>query len=250
MRQIAELMNAASTRYRAFIGASSCVPFPAFTNAADKATAMQTQAKATRHLVTSIGACMPSMLHGAAAAADDDDDDDDGSGGGKLSKRAKKKAARALADAQQANRDAKKLKANGGGGGGGGGGRRRRRRRQHRRPGDLAERVDVTGDSRYVPLAEGPGPERQDASHQKVRRRRHQERAHRRRRQGRQRSKLCVPFQFMYALSTTFTDDDKRLAHAHRFCNNPRHQHHNSVTASAHEQLPGLDRAMLIRHES
>ena len=116
VRQIAELMNAASTRYRAFIGASSCVPFPAFTNATDKATAMQTQAKAARHLVSSIGACMPSMLHGAAAAADDDDDDDDGSGGGKLSKSAKKKAAQALSDAQQANRDAKKLKANGGGG--------------------------------------------------------------------------------------------------------------------------------------
>ena len=137
VRQVAEVMSAASMRYRAFIGAPSCVPFPAFTNAADKATAMQTQAKAARHLVTSIGVVMPSMLHGAAAAAADDDDDDDGSGGGKLSKSAKKKAARALADAQQANRDAKKLKANGGGGGGGGGGgkaaqRRRRRRRQRR----------------------------------------------------------------------------------------------------------------------
>ena len=53
----------------------------------------------------------------------------------------------------------------------------------------------------------------------------------------------------MYAMSTTFTDDDKRLAYAHRFCDNPRHKHHNSVTASAHEQLPGLDRAMLLRHE-
>ena len=62
-------------------------------------------------------------------------------------------------------------------------------------------------------------------------------------------SKLCVPFQFMYALSTTFTDDDKRLAHAHRFCSCSRQQHHNSVTSSAHNQTPGLDRAMLMRHE-
>ena len=53
----------------------------------------------------------------------------------------------------------------------------------------------------------------------------------------------------MYALSTTFGDDDKRLAHAHRFCCNPRHANHNSVTSSAHEQLPGLDRTMLMRHE-
>ena len=121
VRQIDELMNAASTRYRAFVGASSCLPFPAFTNATDKATAMQTQAKAARHFVSSIGACMPSMLHGAAAAADDDDNDDGGSGGGKLSKTAKKKAAQALTDAQQANRDAKRSKAQGGGGGGGGG---------------------------------------------------------------------------------------------------------------------------------
>ena len=63
-------------------------------------------------------------------------------------------------------------------------------------------------------------------------------------------SKLCVPFQFMYALSTNNTDDDKRLAYAHRFCSNARHKHHNSVTASAHEQLPGLDRALLMQHVS
>ena len=79
VRQVAEVMSAAAFRYRAFIGASSCVPFPDFTNSADKATAMQTQAKAARHLVTSIGMVMPSMLH-SAATADDDDDDDDGSG--------------------------------------------------------------------------------------------------------------------------------------------------------------------------
>ena len=54
----------------------------------------------------------------------------------------------------------------------------------------------------------------------------------------------------MYAMSSNFGDDDKRLAYAHRFCSNTRHGHHNSVTASAHEQLPGLDRAILLRHES
>ena len=54
----------------------------------------------------------------------------------------------------------------------------------------------------------------------------------------------------MYALSTGNTDDDRRLAYAHRFCHNPQHKHHNSVTASAHEQLPGLDRDMLMRHVS
>ena len=90
VRQITEVMSAASTRYRAFIGASSCTPFPAFTDAADKATATQTQANAARYLVTSIGVAMPSMLHSAAAAAADDDDDD-GGGSGKLSKSAKKK---------------------------------------------------------------------------------------------------------------------------------------------------------------
>ena len=52
----------------------------------------------------------------------------------------------------------------------------------------------------------------------------------------------------MYAMSTTITDDDKRLAYAHRFCHDPQHKHHSSVTAGAHEQLPGLDRAMLERH--
>ena len=62
-------------------------------------------------------------------------------------------------------------------------------------------------------------------------------------------SKLCVPFQFMYAMSSNFGDDDKRLVRPPLL---PRlePQHHNSVTASAHEQLSGLDRAMLLRHES
>ena len=251
VRQVAEVMSAAPMRYRAFIGAPSCVPFPDFTNSADKATAMQTQAKAARHLVTSIGVVMPSMLHGAAAAAAAADDDDDGSGGGKPSKRAKKNAAQALSDAQQANRDAKKLKANGGGVGGGGGGngaataaaapaaprattpvasqspaasfRSSGRRSQARRAGPRPPGSSTSSGVKKELTAAGV----KDVSA----------------------SKLCVPFQFMYALSTTFTDDDKRLAHARRFCGNSRHQHHNSVTASAHEQMPGLDRAMLLRHE-
>ena len=63
-------------------------------------------------------------------------------------------------------------------------------------------------------------------------------------------SKMCVSFQFMYALSTSFTDDDRRLASAHRFCNRHTHADHNSVTAVAHEQAAGLDRALLLRHES
>ena len=63
-------------------------------------------------------------------------------------------------------------------------------------------------------------------------------------------TKICVPFQFMYALSSTFPDDDKRLAYAHRFCHNQSHAHHKSVTAIAHEQAAGLDRALLLRHES
>ena len=252
VRQIAELMNAASTRYRAFIGASSCVPFPAFTNAADKAAAMQTQAKATRHLVSSIGACMPIMLHGAAAADDDDDDDDNGSGGGKLSKKAKQKAARALSDAQQANRDAKKLKANGGGkgggngggGGGGGGGK------SNKTPGDLAKRVTLDGDSATFFWPKGPGPNGKEASSKTFAVNAIKKELTAAGVSDLGPSKLCVPFQFMYALSTANTDDDSRLAYAHRFCHNPRHKHHNSVTASAHEQLPGLDRDMLMRHVS
>ena len=194
------------------------------------------------------------MLHGAAAA-DDDDDDDDGNGGGKPSKRAKKKAAQALSDAQQAYRDAKKLKANGGGGGNGGGTAGGSGRGGGGSgggvgtPGDSAGRVTVTGDlvSIHWPKISGPNgrneatrkfgvggvkKELTAAGVKEV-----------------SPSKLCVPFQFMYALSTTFSDDNRRLAYAHRFCSNPRHQHHNSVTASAHEQLSGLDRAMLLRHE-
>jgi hypothetical protein len=252
VRQIVELLNAAATRYRAFIGASSCVPFPAFTNAADKATAMQEQAKATRHLVSSIGACMPGMLHGHGAAPvhddDDDDDDDDSSGGGKPAKKAKKKkAAQALSDAQQANRDAKRQKSGGGGGGVGnknsaGGG-------HVGSPGDLAHRVDDSTNLAAFTWPKIVGPKGRDASTRKFDVSGVKKELLAAGVKDVSANKLCVPFQFMYALSTSFTDDDRRLAHAHRFCNNSRHSGHNSVTASAHEQLPGLDRDMLVRHD-
>ena len=253
VRQIVELLNAAATRYRAFIGASSCVPFPAFTNVADKATAMQEQAKATRHLVSSIGACMPGMLHGHSAAAvhddDDDDDDDDSSGGGKSAKKAaKRKAAKALTDTQQANRDAKKNKALGNGGGvgsgnkNGGGG-------HVGVPGDLAHRVDDSTNLAAFTWPKIVGPKGRDASTRKFDVGGVKKELLAAGVKDVSAAKLCIPFQFMYALSTSFTDDDRRLAHAHRFCSNSRHSGHNSVTASAHEQLPGLDRDMLVRHD-
>ena len=238
VRQVAEVMSAASVRYRAFIGAPSCVPFPNFTDSADKANAMQTQAKAARHLVTSIGVVMPSMLHGAAAAADgDDDDDDDGSGGGKLSKSAKKKAARALSDAQQAHRDAKKLKNSGGGGGGGSGvgGSKVSGGGGIGSPGDLSARVEVSGDTALFHWPKISGQKGREATTRKFDVGGLKKELSAAGVKDVSASKLCVPFQFMYALSTTFTDDDKRLAHAHRFCSSSRHRHHNSVTASAHD---------------
>ena len=146
---------------------------------------------------------------------------DDNSGGGKPSKRAKKKAAQALADTQQANCDAKRSKTQGGGGGGGGkagsgnGG-------SNGAPGDLAARVKLNGDSVTFHWPKGAGPNgRQDTSKTFAV-------------DGIKKeltaagvsnvssSKLCVPFQFMYAMSTTITDDDKRLAYAHRFCHDPQ----------------------------
>ena len=54
----------------------------------------------------------------------------------------------------------------------------------------------------------------------------------------------------MYALSSTFADDDKRLAYAYRFCPCATDGNNNSVTAAAHEQITGVDRALLLRHES
>ena len=172
VRQITEVMSAASARYRAFFGASSCLPFPAFTDAADKATVVQMQAKAARHLVTNIGVVMPSMLHSAAAAAADDDDDN-GGGGGKLSKSNKKKAAQALADAQQANRDAKRLKSQGGGVGGGGGDGDGGGSRSgggsgggggFNKPGDLADRAKIAGDSVTFHWPKGPGSQGRPAT--------------------------------------------------------------------------------------
>ena len=62
-------------------------------------------------------------------------------------------------------------------------------------------------------------------------------------------SKLCVAVQFMYALSSNFDDEDKRLAYAYRFCPCPKSGPHNSVTPDAHVQAAGLDRALLLRHE-
>ena len=58
-------------------------------------------------------------------------------------------------------------------------------------------------------------------------------------------SKLCVPFQFMYAMSTNFGDDDYRLAHAYRFCPCPNDHGHDSVAAAAHAQAEGLDRDLI-----
>ena len=198
VRQIFEVMNAASTRYRLFLGASSCVPFPAFTGESDKAAAMQVQAKAARHLVTSIGVVMPSLLHGAAADNGDDDDDGGGDGGGssQLNKKKgkKKKAVQELRDAQAASRSAKKPNAQGGGdssggggggggiggGGGGGGGANA--------PDDLAGRGKMTGGSLCSrgPRAQAAGPRAPKRSTSGVSRK-----------SSRNATKLCVPFQFM-----------------------------------------------------
>ena len=171
VRQITEVINAASTRYRLFLGASSCVPFPAFADNSDKAAAMQVQATATRHLVTSIGVVMPSILHGAKAN-DDDDDDDDGSGGRSSQvnnkKDKKNKTAQELRDTQAANRSARTRKLQGGGGkdgggkggggkdgdGKGGGGKGNDSGGGDNTPGDLASRVNDRGNS--APRSRGP----------------------------------------------------------------------------------------------
>ena len=62
-------------------------------------------------------------------------------------------------------------------------------------------------------------------------------------------NKLCVGFQIMYALSSNFADDDKRLAYAYRFCPCPKSGAHNSVTSGAHVQAAGLDRTLLLKNE-
>ena len=105
VRQITERFEAASARYRTFLGASSCVPFPSFTDETDKTASMQTEAVAARQLLTVIGRVAPDALHsgsgaragGGKAVGDGDvgggsDDGDVGSSGGD-SKAAKKNAA-------------------------------------------------------------------------------------------------------------------------------------------------------------
>ena len=100
VRQFDELLDAASTRFRLFLGARSLVPFPSFVDRSDKASAMQTEAKAARQLLSALSTVMPSMLSsgaradGGVAAGDDDggddNDDDDIGGGGSNSKHAKR----------------------------------------------------------------------------------------------------------------------------------------------------------------
>ena len=106
VRQFDELLDAASTRFRLFLGARSLVPFPSFVDASDKASSMQAQAKAARQLLSALSATMPIMLHGFGGAradggaaagdddGDDDNDDDDVGGGGGNSKVAKKQRRR------------------------------------------------------------------------------------------------------------------------------------------------------------
>ena len=208
VRQIIEVLSAASARYRRFIGASSSLPLPAFTDESDKAAAMQTHAKAARHLVTSIGIVMPSLLHsgpgaragdGAAAVDDDDDDDDDDGdgddddvgGGGGDSKAAKRKRRR-LAAAQAA--------------GGSGGYSRRGRATSHTTPGDFTDRVQSVGDIvTFTWPSRDDKPEcvrsfdaggvKADLAEFGVE----------------NTDEICVLFQFMYAMSTNFGDDDNRL---------------------------------------
>ena len=60
---------------------------------------------------------------------------------------------------------------------------------------------------------------------------------------------ICVPFQFMYAMSSNFGDDDSRLARAYHFCPCPQHDSHDSVAAAAHEQAEGLGRHLINSYE-
>ena len=128
MRQIGDLVGAASTRFRHFLGASSFVPFPSFTDGSDKASSMKVQAKAARQLASDICSAMPSTLQlgggaraggGAAAGDDDDDGSDDGGGGSTRSSKAnnKKKKLEAQLE-QQGYGDRKAVKRAAGDGGG------------------------------------------------------------------------------------------------------------------------------------
>ena len=258
-RQIAERFDAAATRYRMYLGASLCAPFPSFVDETDKAASIQVEAVAARQLLTVIGRVAPGALHsssgaragGGKAADDDDDDDDDGGGGKHLSKSARKKKAKELHDKQLANRDAKKVKLELGGsrGGGGGGGRRRGGRGNGgNAPGDLAFRVKERGNS--VEFTWPAGRHGQKASTKTFDLAAVKKSLTAAGNADVSATKLCVGFQFMCALSSNFDDDDKRSAYAHRFCSHASSKHHDSVTAGAHVQLAGLDRALLLRHES
>ena len=68
MRQITERFEAASARYRQFLGASSCVRFPSFTDETDKAASMQVEAKAARQLLTVTGRVAPDVLQSGPGA--------------------------------------------------------------------------------------------------------------------------------------------------------------------------------------
>ena len=54
-----------------------------------------------------------------------------------------------------------------------------------------------------------------------------------------------MPFQFMYAMSTNFGDDDNQLAHAYHFYPCPQNDGHDFAAAAAHEQTEGLDRDLI-----
>ena len=242
-RQIAERLDAAATRFRTYLGASSCVPFPSFTDETDKAASMHVEAVAARQLVTVMSRVMPSALHSGSGAragdgktADDDDDDDDaaatttttttattrGGGGGGDSKVAKKKRRKE----KQAHNSS--------------GNSRRGRAASHATPGDFMDRVQSAGDVvTFTWPSRDAKPEsvrsfdaagvKADLADFGV------ENA----------DEICVPFQFMYAMSTNFGDDDYRLAHAYRFCPCPHDDGHDSVAAAAHEQAEGLDRDLI-----
>ena len=110
VRQITERFEAASALWRQFLGASSCVRFPSFTDETDKAASMQAKAVAARQLLTVIGRVAPGVLHsgsstraGDGPAADDGGDDDDDGGGSSKRAKEKKRKAKKLRKLQQAN---------------------------------------------------------------------------------------------------------------------------------------------------
>jgi len=307
-RQIAEQFDAASTRYRMFLGASSCVPFPSFVDETGKAASMQAAAVTAREILTVISRVMPSAALGGGEAADDDDGDDDdddnddddgddnvggddddvggGYGGGSGSKRSKRRRDNLAArdgsssgeaadddddddddvdddddDDDDVGGDDEDVGGDdddvGGGNGGGSRSERNKRRRDnrairdgssskrglaasHATPGDLMDRVQSEGDTvTFTWPSRGVTPEcvrsfdagvvmatLADFGVENV-------------------DEICVPFQFMYAMSTNFGNDDYRLAHAYRFCPCPHDHGHDSVAAAAHAQAEGLDRDLI-----